>query len=243
MPHTHTTWLLLCLPLCLLGCGQDEDEDGTGQVQAYVYGESFIEEGIPAEEMGDGWSVTFDTFRVQVEDVVVGGVTLPQAGALDISMASDGSGQRLSSAQVPSGDHSGSSYRITRVEVSGQGSKDGVTKTFDWVLDQDTHYTNCETTTSVPDQGSADFQITVHADHLFYDSLVSEEPQVLFQALADADTDGDGAITQEELADTDIGAYDPGSQGGVDDLWTWLIAQSRTLGHVDGEGHCDATSN
>lgn len=87
---------------------------------------------------------------------------------------------------------------------------------------------------------TASFQITVHADHLFSDSLVSSEPKVLFQPLADADSDGDGALSEAELVAADVGAYDPGSEDGIDDLWAWLGAQVRTLGHVDGEGHCTA---
>ena len=143
----------------------------------------------------------------------------------------------------PDGDHTGASFTITRVEVEGTATKGADTKSFSWVFDEPTRYVECETTTAVSDGGSATFQITVHADHLLYDSLVSEEPQVLFQALADADADADadGNITQAELAATDIGAYDPGSEDGVDDLWAWLVAQTRTLGHVDGEGHCRAT--
>jgi hypothetical protein len=49
---------------------------------------------------------------------------------------------------------------------------------------------------------------SVHADHLFYDSLVSEEPQLLFQphanANANADTDADGQVTKAELSVAEI---------------------------------------
>ena len=131
---------------------------------------------------------------------------------------------------------------LSRAEVSGSATKDGTTKTFDWVFDGVTRYSACETTTVVPEDGAATFEITVHADHFFFDSLVADEPQVLFQALADADTDGDGVIAPDELEATDIGSYDPGSAGAVNNLWSWLVAQSQNLGHVDGEGHCDADS-
>ena len=82
--------------------------------------------------------------------------------------------------------------------------------------------------------------MTVHADHLFYDSLVSEEPELRFDALAAADTDMNDQITEAELAAAGVGSYDVGNED-VDDLWSWLVAHSRTLGHVDGEGHCDAS--
>ena len=224
----------------LSACG---DDAGEGNVTVAVYGEDFIELGIPADEMADGWSVTFDRFVVSVGEVIVGGVEMPPADPVDISVETEGAGHPVASAAVPAGDHTDSSFAITRVELSGSATKDGTTKTFDWVFDQATHYSGCETTTGVSDGGSATFQITVHADHFFYDSLVLEEPQVVFQALADADADDDGAITRAELEASDIGSYDPGSAGDVNDLWTWLIAQSRTLGHVDGEGHCDSQAH
>ena len=225
----------------LAACGAEAE--GEGEVTVSVYGEDFIELGIPAEEMADEWSVSFDRFDVTVADVVVGGVEMPAADPVDISVSTEGAGHPIASAVVPAGAHTDSSFAITRVELSGSASKDGTTKSFEWVFEQGTRYVACETTTSVTDGGSATFQITVHADHFFYDSLVAEKPQVAFQALADADVDGDGVITREELEVTDIGGYDPGSAGDVNDLWTWLIAQSRTLGHVDGEGHCDSQAH
>lgn len=206
-----------------------------------AYGESFIEEGIPASEVGDGWAVDFTRFEVRIEDVSVGGVAVSVAESVDLSEESSGSGHELGSEVVPVGDHTSSSFIITRVEVDGTATKDDETKSFSWVFDDATRYTDCETTTSIVDGESATFQITVHADHLFYDSLVASDPELLFQGLADADSNADGDITQAELEATDIGAYDPGSEDGVDDLWSWLIAQTRTLGHVDGEGHCRAT--
>jgi len=233
-------FLLTWWAVGLSACG---DDAGEGDVTVTVYGEDFIELGIPADEMADGWSVTFDRFVVSVDEVIVGGVEMPSADPVDISAETQGAGHPVASAAVPAGDHTDSSFTITRVELTGSATKDGATKTFDWVFDQATHYSGCETTTRVSDGGSATFQITVHADHFFYDSLVSEEPQVVFQALADADADDDGVITRAELEASDIGSYDPGSAGDVNDLWTWLIAQSRTLGHVDGEGHCDSQAH
>ena len=225
------------LPLFLLACA------GEGEVTATVYGEDFIELGIPAEEMADGWSVTFNRFFVTVEDVIVGGIQLPPGEPLDLSVETQGAGHPLASAVIPAGDHTDSSFVIARTELAGSASRDGTTKTFDWVFDQETHYAACETTTKVTAGGAATFQVTVHADHFFYDSLVAEEPLVVFQALADADGNDDGVISRTELEVTDIGSYDAGSDGEVNDLWTWLIAQSRTLGHVDGEGHCDSHSH
>lgn len=223
----------------LSACGSESEGQGTVNVTAY--GESFIEDGIPASEVGDDWAVEFTRFEVSIEDVSVGGVAISVAESVDLSESSSGDGHELGSEEVAEGDHARSSYTIARVEVDGTATKDAKSKSFSWVFDDATRYTECETSTSVVAGESATFQITVHADHLLYDSLVAEKPELLFQALADADTDEDGDITRAELSSTDIGAYDPGSEDGVDDLWSWLVAQSRTLGHVDGEGHCRAT--
>ncbi len=236
-PNTRRLWALLLLSMSLWACG-DED-NGQGEVVVTVYGEDFIESGLNADDMADGWSVTFDRFVVTVGEVSVGGASIPAQAPIDISVQTDGAGHPIASVQVPAGAHTSSNFVITRVELSGAATKDGVTKAFDWTFDQEVRYSACETTTTVTDGQSATFQITVHADHFFYDSLVAEEPQVVFQALADADADNDGQITREELENTDIGRYDPGSAGDVNDLWGWLTAQNQTLGHVDGEGHCD----
>jgi hypothetical protein len=227
---------VLPLLLGLAACAAD------GEVAVSVYGEDFIEVGIPAEAMADGWSVVFDHFDVTVEEVTVGGVAFADGDPVDLTEDSGGTGHALTTALVPPGSHTGPSYAITRVDASGTATMGMVTKTFDWEFTGETHYEDCETTTDVTSDGGR-FQVTVHADHFFYDSLVSEDPDLRFQALADADTDGDGAITRAELEATDVGAYDVGSEGDVTDLWAWLVAQNRTLGHVDGEGHCDAHSH
>ena len=59
--------LALLVPALAAGCG----EAAPGTVEVDVYGEDFIEEGIPAEEFADGWAVTFDTFLVTIGEVAV----------------------------------------------------------------------------------------------------------------------------------------------------------------------------
>lgn len=230
-------FVVLSLAFALLSaCSSD---DGEGTILVTAYGESFIEDGIPAADIQDGWAVDFDSFVVTVSDVTVAGVAVPVGDPLDLSQASTGAGHSIATVTVPAGDHQDASYTIARVELQGTATKGQDSKTFSWVFDEPTEYRECETTTSVDDGGMATFQITVHADHFLYDSLVSADPAILFQPIADADTDADGAVTQAELTAADLGTYDPGNED-VSDLWAWLVAQSRTLGHVDGEGHCHA---
>jgi hypothetical protein len=224
----------------LPGCGgSDEGAAGEGTVRVTVYGEEFIEEGIVASEMDDGWAVEFERFEVTVSVVQVGGGELAESVTVDLAESSDGAGHEVGELKVPVGNHESSSFTLERVEVEGSATLDDVSKSFHWVFTTPVTYSECETTTRVQEGEAATFQITVHADHLFYDSLVADEPALLFSALADADADEDGEITAEELGATDIGAYDPGNEE-ADDLRSFLSALVTTLGHVDGEGHCSA---
>lgn len=241
-------YLVLALSLgAVMACGDDDDDTtkaGEGTVTVTAYGESFIEEGISADEMDDGWAITFDRFVVEFDEVKVGGVEIDDLrDSVDLAQPSDGSGHVLGSHAFPAGTHAAPSFAVENIQLSGSATKEGVTKTFAWTFDADTHYTDCDTTTTVTAGESSTFEITIHADHLFSNSLVSHNPLLGFQALADADTDGDGEITQAELEAADLGSYDPGSDGHVDNLWKFLSAQSTSLGHVDGEGHCATHSH
>jgi hypothetical protein len=210
---------------------------GEGEVEVRVWGEAFIEQGIPADAVADGWAIGFDRFEVELRDVAIAGMTLADPGPLDLSQASAGVGQRVGRASVPEGDHADAEFTLARVSVEGQASKADVTKTFAWEFTTPIRHFECETTTRVPAGGSGELQITIHADHLFHDSLVAEQPALRFEAIAAADLDGDGTIGTAELAASDIGPYDPGNLP-IDDLWPFLAAQAATMGHVDGEHHC-----
>jgi len=230
-------WTAALLTLALAtGCGSDNEEAGTITVSAY--GEEFIEEGIPASAMDDGWSVDFSRFEVTIDDVSIAGEELTDLDPVDLTEDSDGQGQELGTVPARAGTHSDAAFVIRRVELTGKAEKDGETKSFSWTFKDATDYHACENETEVSAGANGSFQITVHADHYFLDSLVAANPKLLFQPLADADTDDDGEITQDELAKADIGAYDPGNDDEIDNLWSWLSALTKTLGHVDGEGHC-----
>ncbi|MFV8752426.1 hypothetical protein ACNOYE_17915 [Nannocystaceae bacterium ST9] len=223
---------IILIPLVLAACAQ-----GEGELEVRVWGEDYIEVGIPAEAMTDGWAIEFARFEVELRDVAIAGAELDDPGPLDLSEPSGGEGQSIGRASVPAGDHDDAEFTLARVALEGSASKAGETKTFTWEFATPIHLFDCETRTSVPKHGVGEFQITIHADHLFYDSLVSEQPALRFDPIAAADADADGEVTIAELAATDIGAYDPGNLP-IDDLWAFLAAQATTMGHVDGEGHC-----
>lgn len=235
---TFASALLLATAASLAGC-----ELQTSAVDITAYGEPFIEDGIAADDMDDGWAVTFDTFEVGVKEVHLGDTSVNVDATVDLTASSDGAGHVLQTEMLPVGSYTNSGFTLGPLQVSGSATLGDDTVSFSWTFDDEVTYDNCETTTEVlAGVDGAQFEITVHADHLFYDSVVADEPQLLFQALADADANDDGNVTPDELAATDIGAYDPGSEDGVDDLWAFLTKQSASVGHVDGEGHCSPAS-
>jgi hypothetical protein len=232
--NRFTLPLTLALALATAACGGDGDIDVT------IYGEDFIETGIPASATADGWALTFSRFSLELGNVRVAGGEL-EGGTFDLATDTGGAGQTVGTLSAAEGDHTHAAFTVSGLQVEGTATRDSDTKTFAWNVAQTIDYDACETTTHVASGETAGFEITIHADHLLYDSLVAASPGLRFQALADTDDPADGTITQAELAAADIGTYDPGSDGSIDDLWSWILEQAVTLGHVDGEGHCHAT--
>ena len=83
MKNSDLGWILVA-PL-LGACG-----DGEGTVRVTAYGESFIEDGISASEMDDGWAVAFERFEVLIRDVRVAGTDVPVRNRVDLAEASNG---------------------------------------------------------------------------------------------------------------------------------------------------------
>lgn len=133
---------------------------------------------------------------------------------------------------------------------------------FDWAFDVRIDNTGClngvdETDGIVVREGGVtDAQITVHFDHLFFDSYAHDEPALRFDPMAAVAGD-DGVLTLEELAGQSIVdmrdadgepitvdgmplTYDPGDLDvPTTDLRAYLIGALSTVGHFNGEGHCD----
>jgi hypothetical protein len=110
----------------------------------------------------------------------------------------------------------------------------------------------------VPAGGTVDVELTLHLDHFFFDTLVGDA-DMRFEAMA-ATADADRHITFDGLAAQDLtdlrdtagmplrdeaGApivYDPGSAPlPAQDLREFVRFATRTVGHFNGEGHCEYT--
>src|SRR5690606_14184262 len=106
------------------------------------------------------------------------------------------------------------------VYVEGSFSKAGVTKSFRWGFATNTAYDDCSAELSgkvadgvvVPEGGVDAVELTIHGDHFFYDDLQSPDAALRADHLADADADGDGEITLEELAQVELAAI-PAEKG------------------------------
>lgn len=251
-------------------------DGGTGTLSLAIWGEEFIEEGIPAEEFDDGWAVTFDKFILILHDVNTG-----TEGGTDVAMvAMEGWAAfdlvkkgpvTLATMETDTGTYSETAYGIKpgsaetasdtvgtadvadvqmmldggyAAYVQGKAVKDGSELAFAWGFGKVTTYSHCHSTAQLNDGDQATIQLTIHGDHLFYNSLINPNAVPAFQAIANADADGDGIITADELRAVSSDAfkaldnYDVGSQT-IDNLYEFIAAQSGTLGHIDGEGHCD----
>lgn len=97
-------------------------------------------------------------------------------------------------------------------------------------------------------EGGTAVTITIHGDHLFFDTFPSgaEVIERRAQWLANADLDGDGAITNDELRAIDAAALFPSdtySLGGapftpLESAFDFVRSQLATQGHFQGEGEC-----
>jgi len=260
--------------LFLIACSGGGPDTGTLRVT--IYGEEYIEQGIPSEEFVDGWGVEFDTFLITVGQISVSRdesippiLEVADQIVFDLARPSDGYGYLVdelsgvdtaayahvdynvtpatagasagnaSQAQVDSMVQSGWSIYMEGIATRGED-----VKTFRWGFRTATDYLGCESTASVAPDGIGAVELTIHADHLFYNSLISTDPDVSFDLIASAD-DGDGEITADELAAVDITALTDYQVGDADvtSLWGFLEAQTHTMGHIDGEGHCGTSSH
>lgn len=242
------------------------EEPPRAELALSIYGEAFIEDGIPADTFVDGWQVTFTRFLVSL-----GGLTAddqpfdptdPRFRVYDLVTAAGGVEVGRITSEVaafedvgyiiaPSADSivgnvDSDTVNMMRdggysIYVSGSAKRGGETRAFAWGFQTRTTYNNCAATAE-PAGGALDATITIHGDHLFYDDLFSETPNVAFDLIAGADKDGNGVVTEAELRMVDIRAeerYQVGDLVDIKDLWSFLAQQTTTVGHFDGEGHCD----
>ena len=254
----HACTFAVAVAMVLPGCA----DDGEGTLEVRVWGEEFIEEGIPSDVFVDGWALSFERYLVALDTIATDDADDDGRYVFDLTAPTGGSGHAVTSLVVlagrPSlgfriapggapdgGNASGAdAQRLTDggfgLWVEGTATKGDATIGFAWGFDSETTYHDCEVVAAVPADGDASATITIHADHIFYDDLESTTPNTAFDLIAASDADGDGVVTPDELRARDIrpeARYQVGSQD-IDNLWDYMNALSRTVGHIDGEGEC-----
>lgn len=116
-----------------------------------------------------------------------------------------------------------------------------------------TVFTDCQSDgepgVSVSENGRSAASITLHGDHLWFDSfLTGSEANVVrrTQWLVDADVNGDGKVVTADLAnarpETIFKGYSfAGAPIPINTALDFVRAQLATQGHVNGEGECTPT--
>ena len=252
---------------CLSGCLAKE---ATGEWSVAVYGEEFIEEGINSDFFADDWAVEFDKFLMVVGQVGTGfgdreRILVEEFQVFDLSIPSGGSGYQLATVEARAGAFSSVTFEVAgqsdataanaasadvemmnqngyAIYVSGTAVLGAATKTFQLGFTDSTKYADCHGTTELEPDGEATTELTIHADHLFYDDYTANDPGLAFDVFAGADDngDGDGVITWEEMEAVDITGLDGyESEGKAADLRAYVELLASSLGHVDGEPHCE----
>ncbi|MBN1336712.1 MAG: hypothetical protein JXB39_12210 [Deltaproteobacteria bacterium] len=256
----HRILPLLSVPLLATGCA------GEGTWVLETWGESYIEASIPAGDFADGCEVVYDVFLVvDTRMALLDGdgeavAEVPEARVYDMTRTGP---HAIAALDVPATHYDTVRWRIAPAPdtVAGNATTDQVALVsdlaasvyvagtlacgsdavaFDWAFDTDTTYLCEPEDLTIPAGGEDGTQLTVHGDHLFYDGLENADAVVRGQAILDADADQDGRVTLEELAAMSVATlgYDVGSRSEVSDLGAFVAFLSRTLGHIDGEGHC-----
>ncbi len=150
------------------------------------------------------------------------------------------------------------------IYVEATATKGDLTRRLEWAFTLDVGHSHCvgaDGTDGIIVAAGAqnETQVTTHWDHLFFDSLALDEAGMRFDAIAAA---GDDVITLEDLSSQRLAelrgldgeplvdeegapvVYDPGSTPLSEPTLRGMVeAVTATVGHLDGEGHCEYTTS
>ncbi|MEL6348517.1 MAG: hypothetical protein AAFV53_35750 [Myxococcota bacterium] len=212
-----------------------------------TWGEEYIEDEIPASDFSDGCTASFERFSVNITEAALldgDGNAAGEAPTGRFEMTTPGP-QALGAVTVPATFYDTAQFTIAptgddAIHAVGTLTCGAQTVTFDWSFDTATTYRCAPEGLTVPTNGQAETELTIHGDHFFYEALEAEDAELRGQPIIDADADGDGDVTLDELSAVSTAGlgYRVGQYSEVTDLGAFVTFLTRTLGHVDGEGHC-----
>lgn len=156
-----------------LGCtsGAGGGPAGSGAISFSTWGEEYIEQGIPASELEDGWTITFSRFLVPISAVTVGDqgqVAATQAGGVLYDHVGAGVKTVTSFESLPAKAYGEVSFEIVRATaglaldasaeqadldqlladgatlyIEGAATKGAESKAFAWTFSTETRYERC----------------------------------------------------------------------------------------------------
>lgn len=282
---------LLCLalatsPVFVAGCGGEDGQTAAkGNVQIFVEAEDTIPNGLSAgtaaEDVQDGWNVTYDKFLITIgnfrasrsdatetlssPEVHVLDLKNVPAGGYVVATWNDVSATRWDrfGFDLPNATAAATPLAPTKdadakmlidnhwsIYIEGKIDDGTTTKTFKWGLSAGTSFDDCATEDgllgfAVPKGGSVAVKPTIHGDHWFFDNITAgaEITKRYAQYIADADLDGDGETTIDELTQrkaVDAFPQDKYNLAGtpITNAFEYVLAQARTLGDYQGDGEC-----
>ncbi|MEY4514998.1 MAG: hypothetical protein RLZZ450_7120 [Pseudomonadota bacterium] len=118
-------------------------------------------------------------------------------------------------------------------------------------------YSACESNgqpgIAVSEDGTSTATITLHGDHLWFNTLARGDEATITryaQWMVDADTDGDGKVSADDLASVPAEKLFPSAKGynlsggpiAVSTGLDFVRAQLATQGHLNGEGECSTSA-
>lgn len=259
---------------------------GNGSVTLYASGEEAAVDGYPAGDIAfaDGWTMEFDHVLVAVGNVFLGDEEI--AGDQMIVDLHNGRTELFTEEGLaPQRYDVGYSLVVPALSAFPQGPVDAEAMgrmrtagaslyiegtathpthgeyTFEIMVPRTVVASECEQADGtlgvvIPESGHVEGEITVHLDHLFFDSATAEDPDLRFEAWAAA-AGADRHVTMDDLATQDLAdligvgggplmdgtelvAYEPPATGlAAANLREHVIAQAMTLPHWVGEGHCN----
>jgi hypothetical protein len=222
---------VLALAACvvLTGCGDDDPAVGSGDGTARfeTWGEEYIEQGIPASELEDGWSVTYSKFLVVIGDVYVADDELGSGGSLAqhrlLDLVTPGPHDLGETTGLVEGNWRRVSFRVApmsvaaethpsasaddaalmqaggySVYVEGSATDGTVTHTFRWGFTDDTRYEDC-----VDVNGGQEVQGILVPDGAAVDVQLTIHGDHLFY---DDLSSGDALLRFQNMADADADA-------------------------------------
>jgi len=202
---------------------------GQGNARFFVFGEDDIEQQIPAADVADGWTITFNRFLVVIGDVELldsgldSGLVEADARIYDLTQPGPhlvglagglDAGQWSVGFRTPKAtdDTDGQQFvaefdlELMRdngysVFIEGSATDAGTTKTFAWGFTDPVRYTRCggDGAIEITANGLTPAELTIVGDRFFRDDLVSPNAALRFQPFVLADVDDNGQVTEDEL--------------------------------------------